>query len=320
MESKRKQKLIKLYEDNYKEWFYYYDIQDYVSKNKDIYAKFIKGYPQEEEINKWLKLIDYQHSIVYLGVIESLRTDDYEYLDNALYTYVNIGLVRGFILGSGYDHCVSAWNLMPIVLCSNRFDLINKIYPKECGLSKNGMAFLKAATNLIMQLYYNADEWKDDVIKQTEKYLSQKDSLENKSIVSALYALLNKDFNQFSIDISNVCKGRKKSRLFAENKFTKEFSFYSLALYNLARYLYPNDIEKITLPEDENFLMDYCLYQEENNYPIGSQLVIYEEPLTILNEILNVDTPFVSLVKEGRSFIHDTEVYKQELINRLITE
>lgn len=88
-------------------------------------------------------------------------------------------------------------------------------------------------------------------------------------------------------------------------------------MYNFARFLYPNDIEKITLPEDENFLIDFHSYQEEHNYPIGNQLIIYDNPLTILNEILNVDTPSVSLIKEGRAFIQDTKVYRQELINRL---
>lgn len=179
---------------------------------------------------------------------------------------------------------------------------------------------MKVATNLMIYLYYNVDEWKEDVIKQTEKYSSQKDSSENKAVVSALYALFNKDFNQFSVELSRVCKGRKKSRLFGENKFTKEFSFYSLGLYNFARYLYPNDVEKIILPEDENFLMDYHLYQQENNNPIGHQLVIYDEPLTLLNDILNVDTPPVSLIKVGRVFMHDIVSYKQEIMKRLLNE
>lgn len=223
MDNKKKQELIKLYEDNYKDWFYYYDVQDYINSNKNIYAKFIKGSSKVEEVDKWLKLLDYQHSIVYLGIIESLRTDDYKYLDNALYTYVSVGLIKGFISGSSYDHCISGWNLVPIVLCSNQFDLIEKIYPKECGLSKNGMAFLKATTNLIMYLYYKEDEWKEDIVKQIEKYLSQKDSLENKSIVNALYALFNKDFNQFSEELSNVCKGRKSQNYLLKISSQKNF-------------------------------------------------------------------------------------------------
>ncbi len=105
---------MKLYEDHYKEWFYYYDIRDYVGKKKDIYAKYI-------------------------------------------------------------------------------------------------------------------DDWKESVIKRTATYLSKKDSIENKLIFRALYALLLKDLGRFSVELSNVCRGRKKSRLFAENKFTKEISSYSFS-------------------------------------------------------------------------------------------
>lgn len=320
MEGKRKKTLIKLYEENYKEWFYWFDIEDYIEKYKGIYDKFMKGSSKEEEVNTWLKMIDYQHSVVYLGVIEALRKSDYKYLDNALYTYINIGLIKGFILKSGYDHSVSAWNLIPIVFCSNRFDVIEKIYPKEYGLSKNGMAFLVVTTNLIMYLYYKGDDWKEEIIRNTEKYLSKKDSLENKSIVSALYALANKEFEQFSVELGNVCKGRKKSRLYGDNKFSKEFSFYSLGLYNFARYLYPNDIEKVMLPNDDNFLTDYHNYQLENNNPMGSYLTVFPEPLSTLNEILNINTPPVSLIKIGRALEIDTESYKQEIIRRILNK
>ena len=51
MEAKRKKKLIKLYEDNYKDWLYWYDVQDYVGRNKYIYEILIRGSSREEEIN-----------------------------------------------------------------------------------------------------------------------------------------------------------------------------------------------------------------------------------------------------------------------------
>lgn len=72
-------------------------------------------------------------------------------------------------------------------------------------------------------------------------------------------------------------------------------------MFNFARFLYPNNVDKITLPEDENFLIYYHSYQEEHNYSIGNHLVMFDNPLNILHEIFNVDTPSVSLVKEGRA-------------------
>ncbi|MBD8975802.1 MAG: hypothetical protein EGQ89_03670 [Veillonella magna] len=85
------------------------------------------------------------------------------------------------------------------------------------------MAFLKVTTNLIMYLYYQEHEWQEDIVKQTEKYLSQKDSLENKSIVSALYALVNSNFSRFSEELSHVCKGRKNQDYLVKISSQKNF-------------------------------------------------------------------------------------------------
>lgn len=318
MDDKRKSKLIKLFDENFDKTREFYSIENYVNYFEERSKNYLTGVSNEEEVKRGMICLNFQHDLVYLGLIESLRNNDYKYLDNALFTFVDIGMVKYLTLNSSYDHCISAWNLTPIVLVSNRFKDIEKIYPKECGLSNNGMNFLIIATNLIMYLYYKEESWREQVIKETEKYLSKKDSLEFKSIVSSLYALVNKDFDQFSLELSNVCKGRKKTKLYNENKFTKEFSFYSLGLYNFANFLYPNEIEKVALPDDENFLIDYHNHQKENNYKTGTQLVVFEEPLTIINDLLNVDIPPISLIKVGRKLEVDCDKHKEEIIRRII--
>lgn len=35
------------------------------------------------------------------------------------------------------DHSIHAWNILPHIFCANRFRDIEKIFPKENGLSKN---------------------------------------------------------------------------------------------------------------------------------------------------------------------------------------
>ena len=165
-----------------------------------------------------------------------------------------------------------------------------------------------------MYLYYKNDDWKEDVIKNTEKYLLKKDSMENKAVAAALYALMRKDFEGFSTELDNICKGRKKSKEYGENKFSKEFSFYSLGLYNYARYLYPDDADKIILPESDNFLIDYRNYQIENNSPKGEYIIPFENQLVSLKKLLDADIPYVSLKKTGRAYVVDTEKYKEEIL------
>lgn len=43
--------------------------------------------------------------------------------------------------------------------------------------------------------------------------------------------------------------------------------------------------------------MDYYSYQKENNNPKGERLIVFDEPLTLLNEILSLETPPISLIK-----------------------
>lgn len=313
VDERKKKNLLKLYDDIYES----YNINAFAKTVNDKYEKYVKSDSEQEEIKQWMKMLYVNHRVIYSGVAEALRTNDYSYLDNALYTYINAYLIKDLTLDSGYDHCISTWNLTPFVLCSKRFDILQKIYPKECGLSKNGMTFLVVATNLIMYLYYQLEEQKDRITEQTEKYLSGKDSTENKAIVAALYALMKKDFNEFSKELVNICDGRKKSRSYGENQFTKSFSFYSLGLCNLAVYLYPDDAKETIIPENDNFLKDYHIYQTTNNCPKGEYVIPLDGYLSTLKKLLDTDTPCVSLKKSGRVFVVDTQKYKQDIFDKL---
>ncbi len=313
MDRKRTENLLKIYDEIYDS----YNIEAFAKTVNDKYEKYVKSNSEQEEIKQWMKMLYLNHGVIYLGLAESLRTNDYSYLDNALYTYINAYLVKDMTLASGYDHCISTWNLTPFVLCSGRFDTLQKIYPKECGLSKNGMTFLVVATNLIMYLYYRLEEQKDRVTERTEKYLSGKDSTENKAIVAALYALMKNDFEEFSKELVNICNGRKKSREYGENKFTKSFSFYSLGLCNFAAYLYPDDAKKTVIPDSDNFLTDYHNYLTVNNYPVGDYIIPLDNSLSTLKKLLDTDTPCVSLKKSGRVYVVDTQKYKQDIFDKL---
>ena len=172
-------------------------------------------------------------------------------------------------------------------------------------------------TNLIMYLYHKEHSWKEEVLARTDKYLKKKDPLEYQSIVKALLALVNKDFEGFSLELSNICKGRKKSKQFGENQFSKNVSFYSLGLYNFAQYLYPDEVAKISLLSDDNFLMDYHIYQQNSSTLDDGYIIHFNKKLDLLEFILKVDTPCISLMKNGRNYEVDYLTYNEELINRI---
>lgn len=323
MDEKRKSKLLKIYDeiasDRERYIKLYKSIDEFQLELEKTFDKHINVQPTfDKQVDVFLKILPnyVQSRVIHLGYMESLRSNDYRYLDMALNTYMKLSMLS--VLQCGVDHCISANKRIPYLFVLKRFKEIEKVYPKECGLSQ-GSYWTMTTTNLIMYLYYKEDSWKEKVLARTDKYLKKKDPLEYQSIVKALLALVNKDFEEFSLELSNICKDRKKSKQFGENKFSKSVSFYSLGLYNFAQYLYPDEVDKISLPEDDNFLMDYHLYQQNASTLDDGYILQFNNKLNILKIALGVDTPSISLMKNGRNYEVDYFAYNEELVNSIKT-
>lgn len=323
MDEKRKSKLLKIYDeiasDRERYIKLYKSIDEFQLELEKIFDKHINVQPTfNKQVDVFLKILPnyVQSRVIHLGYMESLRSNDYRYLDMALNTYMKLSMLS--VLQCGVDHCISANKRIPYLFVLKRFKEIEKVYPKECGLSQ-GSYWTMTATNLIMYLYYKEDSWKEKVLARTDKYLKKKDPLEYQSIVKALLALVNKDFEEFSLELSNICKSRKKSKQFGENNFSKSVSFYSLGLYNFAQFLYPDEVDKISLPEDDNFLMDYHLYQQNTSTLDDGYILQFNNKLNILKIALGVDAPSISLMKNGRNYKVDYFAYNEELVNIIKT-
>ncbi len=213
---------------------------------------------------------DYKR-VLNLGLLRTLEENNFEYLYNALNTittYMQIGL-----LNSGYDHCTFGWDKVSYLLSANRFKDIEKMFPKEIGLSKEGHVTCKAITNLVMYLYYREEEWKEKAISGGEAILKRKaSSVEEKAVISCLLSLVDKDFERFASELINVCKGRKRSMDYLESKFQKKFSFFTLGLYNFARFLYGEEMESVPFPKGEDFIAEFYDYQKSINFEVGESV------------------------------------------------
>lgn len=296
----------------------YKSIQDYQLDLEDTFQKYINVISsKEEQIKICLNLLSLYADtrVVYLGLYEALRANNYSYLDRALNTYTKLSML--IVMQCGTDHSVSSLKRVPFVFSLKRFEDIEKIYPKNCGLSTKKV-WGSVVTNLIMYLYYQENMWKEQVINSANQYLCKNDSLEYQSIVKALLSLVERDFKQFSLELSNICKGRKRTKDFGENKFSRSVSFYSLGLYNFAKYLYPDDVDKITLPTDDNFLTDYLYYQQSRNFLDEGYIIDFTEELALLKIMFLIDTPPISLMKEGKNYEVDYISYNQLLVKKIM--
>lgn len=321
MEDKRKNKLLEIYseiaDDRERYIKLYKNIDEFQFQLEKTFETHINVESTlDKQIDVYLKLLsfDSKPKIVHLGFKEAIESNDYSYLDKALNTYVKLKML--VLLQSGADHCCFSLEYIPYLFALKRFKDIEKLCPKECGLSTRKI-WGGITTNLIMYLYYQEEAWKEKVLNDANKYLSKKNPLEDQAIVEALVALVKKDFNQFSLALNNVCKGRKKSREFDENKFSKSVSFYSLGLYNFTQYLYPNEIDKVNLPNDDAFLMDYYLYQQSCDSLDDGYIIHFNNKLNLLEVMFDVETPSISLMKNGRNYEVDVVAYNNKIVKQI---
>ena len=148
------------------------------------------------------------------------------YLNNAFNSAVTWGQLT--ITNSGCDHSIHAWNILPHIFCANRFRDIEKIFPKENGLSKNGLKSACSITNLVMYLYYQEPMWKQYVIDESKEFLQNKHTAEEKAVINGFLALIEKNWEKFSLELANLCKAHRKSKDYGENPFTRKISFLHL--------------------------------------------------------------------------------------------
>lgn len=311
-----KKELIKLYLQNVDKMFGYVNMNAYIDERLKKYTKYCQSKKPEEQIIIWLKLLheNFGKKIVYLGSYLALQEKDMSYLNNAFNSAVTWGQLT--ITNSGCDHSIHAWNILPHIFCANRFRDIEKIFPKENGLSKNGLKSACSITNLVMYLYYQEPMWKQYVIDESKEFLQNKHTAEEKAVINGFLALIEKNWEKFSLELANLCKAHRKSKDYGENPFTRKISFFAFGLYNFARYLYREEVKNITLPQNEFLFEDFRIYQESTSCQIGQPFCIFEEPLLLLNDFEKIDLPIMYLTA-GKKRVLDIENYRQEVVKKI---
>lgn len=311
-----KKELIKLYLQNVDKMFGYANMNAYIDERLKKYTKYCQSKKPEEQIIIWLKLLhkNFGKKIVYLGSYLALQEKDMSYLNNAFNSAVTWGQLT--ITNSGCDHSIHAWNILPHIFCANRFRDIEKIFPKENGLSKNGLKSACSITNLVMYLYYQEPMWKQYVIDESKEFLQNKHTAEEKAVINGFLALIEKNWEKFSLELANLCKAHRKSKDYGENPFTRKISFFAFGLYNFARHLYREEVKNITLPQNEFLFEDFRIYQESTSCQIGQPFCIFEEPLLLLNDFEKIDLPIMYLTA-GKKRVLDIENYRQEVVKKI---
>ncbi len=307
MTKEEKDKLVGIYHEIRDKNYYYFDLDSFKREQIGRNIGFFNE-PEEYQIKMWLRLLGgVDYNLLYLGAMLALQEDDMRYLDDALYTATTLEQL---------SMISTDWDLLSVLLSANRFDDIERLFPKENVQSKIGGGWL---INLVMYLYYGEEAWRAEAVDTGKRYSESKTTIEGKAVVNCLLSLVDKDFDRFSVELDNICKGKRRSNEFGENKFTKQFPFFALGLYNFARFLYGEEVEKIALPNDAGALIELHEYQKANGYATGKVLVDFKNSLPLLDALLNIELPTIHLKydKKGKGYI-DIDRYKSEITERAI--
>lgn len=309
-------KYIKFYEsvDNNldKNWK---NIEEYIQAQQDLYKEISLDEHDDayKKIKFYLYFIDNPYT---LGLYESFKTKNLKLLNDVLYQSVRQRILD--ITEDGYDHSGEFWEVLDAMAC-NDVEALEACFPKELGLCNNGYPAFVIASNMLIKLWYNTFEEDDDkVLEKARKMLTQKKSLWERAIVGFLLAIYNKDMEDASRQLNEVCKA---SRRIDKPSLHKYFCAEAHGLYNIARIVLEKDIfEKLKFPEDEGFIDEFAIWQRDNNYPKGELFIIYPKELDFMNKILRCNIPKCRLYnpyKNKNVMYRDCETMRECVVNDL---
>ena len=199
----------------------------------------------------------------------------------------------------------------------NNMELLRNVYGSQIHIFDNYIPFsVRMKEMCIRDRYYQEPMWKQYVIDESKEFLQNKHTAEEKAVINGFLALIEKNWEKFSLELANLCKAHRKSKDYGENPFTRKISFFAFGLYNFARYLYREEVKNITLPQNEFLFEDFRIYQESTSCQIGQPFCIFEEPLLLLNDFEKIDLPIMYLTA-GKKRVLDIENYRQEVVKKI---
>ena len=194
--------------------------------------------------------------------------------------------------------------------------ILKKIFPKENRLSKNGLKSACSITNLVMYLYYQEPTWKQSVIEESKVFLQGKHTSEEMAVISSFLALVEKDWEKFSLELANLCKAHRKSKIMAKIHLQEKFPCSHLDCITLQGACIKKR-SKISYFLKMNFYSRILEFTKKVTIiRRDKRFVFFEEPLLLLNDFEKIDLPTMRLTV-GRKRTLDIENYRQEVIEKV---
>lgn len=275
----------------------------YTAQNR-TYDKYLKNEAfSEKTVSLYIKLLAY--ALDDFGFYYTFQQQDCEMLNNVLYQISKLRLLTSGITAGGVDHGTFYNSILNAFACNN-FTIFERFFPKHLPFVKSPF-YLAPAMNLLKIMYYKEDEQKPVVLAQARKFLTKKNPILDKAVVNYLIALIQHDAMQASDALEQACVGWQRSQQL--RSYDKCFASELHGLYHFARYFDKDFFGDITLPKTPNFSAEFEAWQQALDYPEGKMFYQYPKKMDLMNQILTVQVPEVSLI-EYKKNKHYTDVDK----------
>lgn len=263
------------------------------------------------------------------GIAESLKEENYEQLNRIFYQDTAAALLPG--TNGGYDHSGRFWELLDAMACMED-TVISRILPEESELASNGYPMYVHGTNLLLCLMYhdgqNQRYDQEKVIAGAEKFVNAKKPLWEKSVISFLLCLTEKNTEGMSKELQTVCESYGRQAI-AKYKKLQCLNAYGLVVL-AKRFLSEEEFAKIVLPKHQNFSTGYIKWRLERKefvpelyyeYPeaVAGKAEILKTPVAVTKvhrPYLNADHPYMS-AKEKKQWHLDAAAMEEAFIASL---
>ncbi|MCL2309453.1 MAG: hypothetical protein FWC42_04135 [Proteobacteria bacterium] len=284
-------------EKHFKDWGSYYPPrawEEFEEWNTKTFLKHLRA--NKSDVIKTKSYVGLLDSTKEFGFYMAFQKPDYEMLNNVLYQTSRQKLLDGGMTASGADHCRLLMDATSAFAC-NDFEIIDCFFPKELPHSK-GVFYTEVSVNLLKVLYYKENDLREEAIRKANEFLGKKISLWEKYVVSYFLSLIDRNSEEASACLLELCKAYQKlgeTGPMMASKLKKCFASEIHGLYRFARIVGEDFFNKITRPDYTGFLDEFETWQKEHNYPKGKLFYRYPAEMGYMNKIFEASLPMVAL-------------------------
>jgi hypothetical protein len=318
---------VKLYKQEseacFKKWGYYYpprEWSEFETWNNKVFQEHLKEMEAQNNLLLMTKCyVALLNNTKEFGFFHAFNSCDYTLLNNVLYQTSRQKLLDRGMKSSGSDHCNVLMDALSAFSC-NDFEVINHFFPKELPLSK-GTYYTENAVNMLKTLYYKQSDLKDEALEKARIFLDKKLSLWEKYVVSYFISLVDRNPEQASFCLQELCSAYQKLGQNEISKLEKCFSSPVHGLYRFVREIDEPFFKEIKRPKHACFLEAFEIWQEEHGYPQGGLFYSYPKEMDYMNKIFEAELPTVALResenKPRKEFYKDVEKFAFDLTENI---